>query len=648
MLLHRLGSRLVCCLFLLHSVSLIIASPGFEPHEATIADVQSAIREKRATARQIVEAYLRRIQAYNGPCAEMPEGPLGPAIPVANAKGINALCTLNLRPAARLAWGFDERTARSLTDAADADPAKPDALETADALDAHFARTGEFIGPLHGVVLAIKDQYDTFDLRTTAGADADYADDRPPTDATFVARLRAAGAIILAKSNLGEYASPQGRSSFGGVFGNPYATDRYPGGSSGGSGSAVAASLVTASIAEETGASIRTPARVNSLVGIAPTQELVTRHGMISAGLNTRTGPIARTVEDAALILDIIAGYDPADELTAFAVGRMPEKPYVEFARQPSLAGVRIAVVREFMDRKLFTAADEQSIALAERAVADLKRLGATILDPGEGGSLFQPYLDKYLPRGDNALYARQFPDRFPVGPDGKPATDHLPAYVATDSAPPAGGPTLRSFGAAETEGEGKFWLNLYLARRGDARIRSIDDLLKHSRFFAPAGYLDRRSALETMNRAQTLDTRNRLQRRFAIQQAVLQAMADQKIDALVYPTGNIPPPINGAPLEPNLNGRPGNSSWNILGQNGFAAITVPAGYTTEVYNRVKDETAPGGTRLVGPVPAVLPVGVDFLGRPFSEPLLIRIAAAYQNGTRHRVPPPAFGPLPTP
>lgn len=622
------------------------AAPAFEPHEATITDVQNALRERRATARQIVEAYLRRIQAYNGPAAEFPEGLLGPAVPLVDAAGINALCTLNLRPAARLAWGFDERKARSLTDPLDADPAKPDALEVADALDAHFARTGDFVGPLHGVVLAIKDQYDTFDLRTTAGADADYADDRPPVDASFVARLRAAGAIILAKANLGEYASPQGRSSFGGVFGNPYATHRYPGGSSGGSGSAVAASLVTASIAEETGASIRTPARVNSLVGLAPTQELVTRHGMIGAGLNTRTGPIARTVEDAARILDVIAGYDPADELTAFAVGRMPGRPYAESAKPGSLSGLRIAVVREFMDRKLFTAADEQSIALAERAVEDLRRLGATVLDPGEGGSLFQSYLDRALPRGDNALYAAQFPARFPVDAAGKPAADHLPAFVATEADPLADGPTLRSFGPSATEGEGKFWLNLYLARRGDARIRSIDDLLAHSRFFAPAGYIDRRKALEDMNRARTLDTRNRLQRRFAIQQAVLHAMADQRIDALVYPTGNIPPPINGAPLEPNLNGRPGNSSWNILGQNGFAAITVPAGFTTAVYDRVKDESAPGGTRLVGPVPAELPVGVDFLGRPFSEPLLLRIAAAYEAATRHRRPPPRFGPLP--
>src|SRR4029078_737281 len=112
------------------------------------------------------------------------------------------IITLNLRPAARQAWGFDERKARSITDPVDADPTMPDALETAAALDAEFAKTGKLAGPLHGVVFAIKDQYDTRDMRTTSGADAFWANDRPPDDSTFIARLRAAGAIILPKGNI--------------------------------------------------------------------------------------------------------------------------------------------------------------------------------------------------------------------------------------------------------------------------------------------------------------------------------------------------------------------------------------------------------------------------------------------------------------
>jgi Asp-tRNA(Asn)/Glu-tRNA(Gln) amidotransferase A subunit family amidase len=161
--------------------------------------------------------------------------------------------------------------------------------------DRQFARTGRLVGPLHGVVLAIKDQYDTFDMRTTSGADVDYANDRPPDDATFVKRLRDAGAIILAKANLAEYAVDGARSAFGGTFCNPYDTEREPGMSSAGSATAVAANLVTCAIAEETVVSVRWPASVNSTVGLAPTQELVSRDGMMGAGLNMRVGPICRT-----------------------------------------------------------------------------------------------------------------------------------------------------------------------------------------------------------------------------------------------------------------------------------------------------------------------------------------------------------------
>ena len=186
----------------------------------------------------------------------------------------------------------------------------PDALEIAAEQDRRFAQTGRLVGPLHGVVMAIKDQYDTFDMRTTSGADAQYANDRPPDDATFVRRLRDAGAIILAKANLAEYAVDGARSSFGGTFCNPYDTEREPGMSSAGSASSVAANLVTCAIGEETVVSIRWPAAVNSLVGLAPTQELVSRDGMMGAGLNMRTGPICRNVADAAKILDVIAGYD--------------------------------------------------------------------------------------------------------------------------------------------------------------------------------------------------------------------------------------------------------------------------------------------------------------------------------------------------
>jgi len=208
----------------------------------------------------------------------------------------------------------------------------------------------------------------------------------------------AAAAIILAKSNLAEYASNGSRSSFGGTFCNPYDTERVPGMSSAGSATSVAANLVTCAIAEETGPSIRWPAAANNTVGLSPTQELVSRDGMIGAGLNTRVGPICRTVMDAARVFEAFAGYDPKDPLTVFSVARMPAAPYHEYAHAKSLRGLRIGVLREYMDKQKFTQADAETIEIIERATADLRKLGATVIDPGPGGALFTGCLRKYVP----------------------------------------------------------------------------------------------------------------------------------------------------------------------------------------------------------------------------------------------------------
>ena len=643
--------------------SLILLLPGlasaqtakFRIEEATIEDIQSAILRGELTSTRVVELYLNRIKAYNGPCVNLPDGVLGlgPITPIRNARQLNALLSLNLRPAKRQALGFDPRKARSMTDPVDNNPAMPDALEVAARQDAYFASTGKLIGPLHGVAFSIKDQYDTFDMRTTGGMDAAYANDRPPDDATFVKRLREAGAIILAKANLGEMGTPNSRSSFGGPFCNPYDTTRSPGTSSGGSGASVAANLATCSIGEETGGSIHHPAKNNSLVGLAPTQELVSRQGMVGAALNTRVGPLCRTVKDAARVLEVIAGYDPKDELTAFSVGRLPSETYRSFANERRLDGIRIGVLREHMDKKLFTDADVESIDIIERAISDLRRLGATIVDPGPGGALFQSCVDKYAPIYRNRNFIEQFPNLFPVDPNGKPASDRISQLVEmffNPSLVPAG-PTIRNMGPAPNFGQAKYMLSRYLKERGDSNIKTIRDLIDKSNFYRDirpdAGFIDRKAALEEINSALTLDMPNLFQDRFAYQQVVLQCMAQQNLDGLVSPAGNIPAYILSAPIEPPLNGRT-NSVWGLLGQHGIPTLSVPAGFTTQVFDRVRDAAAPGGSRLAGPVPAKLPVGVMFFGRPFSEPMLLRLASAYEAATKHRVPPPDFGPLPEP
>ncbi|MDB5988335.1 MAG: amidase [Nevskia sp.] len=641
---------------------------GFHLQEATISQIQTAILTKQITTVQLVNLYLARIKAYNGTCVKQPNGILGVIETIPHAGQINALSTLNLRPATRKAMGFDERKARSMTDAKDNNPKMPDALEIAAEQDKQLAKTGKLVGPLQGVVMAIKDQYDTFDMRTTAGADAFYANDRPPADSTFVKRLRAAGAIVLAKSNLGEYASAVPRSSFGGTFCNAYDTERSPRGSSSGSGSSVGANLVTCAIAEESGSSVRGPASAASSVGIAGTEELVPRTGMIQIGINTRVGPICRTVEDAARVLDVIAGYDPSDELTAFSIGRTPKQPYISFTHETSLSGIRVGVVREYMNKKLFTKADEQTIDIVSKGVEDLKKLGATIVDPGPQGDLLTSCVTKYGPQDSNKVYTKRYPDQFPVDKDGKPTIDQVQALLDLkfDPSKVAKDFTLRDFGQGTDTGQAKYMLNLYLRERGDANIKSNADLIAKSNFHNDPHFPDRKKGRENVEKPQEFDMSQRMLTRFAVQQVILQCMAEQKLDVLVYPTSNLPPTRLGAPGGPPVNGRRGDGVWSFLGAQGFPVITVPAGFTTETYDLIFDPSAPlveypktpngggGGEgrlagddhiRLTGPFPAQLPVGMDIVGRPFDEPLLLRIASAYTATTHQRKPPPDFGPV---
>ena len=199
---------------------------AFRVEEATITGVHRAFRAKKLTATELVSRYFVRIRAYNGVCVR---GDVDPATgrqlrditPIPNAGQLNAFITLDLKEDRCIKLGFPDKLKRTHTGRDDAK--YPDALDRARELDRYFARTGKFAGPLHGIPIAIKDNYDTFDMRTTAAAAAQYADDRPPDDATMVAKLRTAGAILLGKTNMDEYA-PAGiaRSAFGGQTCNPY------------------------------------------------------------------------------------------------------------------------------------------------------------------------------------------------------------------------------------------------------------------------------------------------------------------------------------------------------------------------------------------------------------------------------------------
>src|SRR5213596_2616096 len=353
----------------------------------------------------------------------------------------------------------------------------PDALEVAKALDAEFVRSRRLKGPLHGIVFAIKDQFDTFDMSSTSGAAANYANDRPPADAAIVARLRKAGAIILAKANMGEYASGD-RSSHGGTTCNPYDTSRSAGRSSGGSGAAVSANLVTCAIGEETGPSARNPAANNSVVGIVATHSLVSRAGIIPASLTRdRPGILCRTVKDAATVLTAVAGYDPRDPATAASVGQVPVQSYERYTDNASLKGMRIGVVRELF--RPFTRADEDSIRIVDQALRDLAKAGATIVDPG---ALFAQAIAELVPSLDAPTLAAAFKELFPAGTTMIEKT----LDIASDPSKIPADAILRVLVEREppNSGEVRYALDRYLRERGDRNIRSVRDLLEQSTFY--------------------------------------------------------------------------------------------------------------------------------------------------------------------
>ena len=214
------------------------------------------------------------------------------------------------------------------------------------------------------------------------------------------------------------------------------------------------------------------------------------------------------------------------------------------------------------------------------------------------------------------------------------------------------GGPSIRNLGPNANDGEGKFFLSLYLKQRGDANIKTIEDLMSKSRFFTDlrpgTDFTSYKEQLARTNTPTTLDLSVLFQNRHAYQTIVLQCMAALDLDAVTYGSSIGVAPVLGMPYEPSKNNSPNaNSIWGVLGANGFPTLNAPAGFTTHVFDRVPDSEQPGRPKLVGPVAAELPVSITFLARPFEEPLLFKIASAYEAATHHRRPPPDFGPVAT-
>ena len=487
---------------------------SFEVLEATIPELQAALAAGSVTSRGLVGMYLARIDAYDQ---------RGPAL-----KAISAI--------------------------------NKGAVTEADLLDAE-RKSGRLRGPLHGIPVIVKDNYETSSLQTAAGSRA-LAGWTPATDAFLVKKLRDAGAIVIAKSNMHEFA--YGITTLGSLFGqtkNPYALDRNPGGSSGGTGAAISANFAAVGMGSDTCGSIRIPASHNSLAGIRGTQGLASRTGIIPlSSTQDIGGPLGRTVTDVAIVLDATVGYDPADPQTAANIGHVP-KSYTDALQLSGLRGARIGLLTALLG----TDPDDAEVAtVVRKAVDEMKLQGAEVVEVTIPG-LSELLLDRM--RGFLVL-AQDF----------------------------------------------KFDLNAYLAARPTAPVRTLEEVLTSGKYHPGI-----ETQLRNSQAVESRDTKEYLEhvvKRDTLKQATLKAMADSRVDALAYPTIRRKANVIGQVQV--------GTNCHLSANSGLPAIVVPAGFTGDG----------------------LPVGVELLGRAWSEPQLIKLAYAYEQGTRHRRPPastPALG-----
>jgi amidase len=468
---YRVSGLLTCAALLLTPAR---AAARFDITEITIAKTQRAIAEHRISCHQVIQQYLERIRAYD------------------QSTRLNSLVLVN-----------------------------PNALAEADQFDAEFELTQKIHG-LQCIGVIVKDNYDTKDLQTTGGSLA-MKWFVPGTDAFMVQRIRAAGAIILGKSNMAEWAfSPyETVSSIAGITRNPYNLDYVPAGSSGGTAAAVAANFGAVGLGTDTGNSIRGPSSHNALVGIRPTIGLTSRDGIIPLFLGADVGgPIARTVEDAAALLDVVAGYDPNDPVTQNSEGHTL-KSYRAFLDRQGLRGARIGVFRPYLDAPT---GDPQIKELTEKAIQDLKAQGAKIVDPFE------------IPDFD-ALTENIFCGDF---------QSDLNSYL-------------------EKHGQGAPYKTLAEIIDSGLYLPYIEGRLKSTAGAKPGSEADRTACPDVYHN----------EKKIAFRAALRAAMARYKVQAIIYPTWSNAPRKVGDEKSPA-----GDNSQVLSPQTGFPAITVPMGYT--------------------------------------------------------------------
>lgn len=506
-------------------------------HSASIADLNKAF-EGGLTSEKLVSAYLERIEAYDK------KGPR-----------INAVITLN-----------------------------PRAIETAKALDAERKR-GKVRGPLHGIPVVLKDNFDTFDMQTTGGSQL-LEGSTPPADAFVVKKLRDAGAIIVAKVNMSEWAGgagiygttdpelarkggvPNGFSSAGGQTLNPHDLTRGPSGSSGGTGAAIAATFAQVGLGTDTGGSVRGPSAHNGVVGLKPTNGLLSRGGIIPLSLTFDTaGPMARSVYDVAVTLGTMTGVDPADELTSTSAGKF-ETDYTKALKVGALNGARIGVARDF------TGQDPETDRIIEAAIAMLKQRGAVIVDEVRYPKYLLDVRQSLLNTVMNADFKAQITDYLQKNTGPKYPKSY--AEIVERSNDPATG----------FRDPGKAWGLKYNATIAIEQTDPVYVAAKNH------GIPLIRSAMEAV-------------------------FTNYKLDAIIYPTSGRPAGLINPPAPQQRAGGGGESPTLIANVTGFPDLIVPAGLTNEG----------------------LPVAISFFGPAYSEAKLLGYGYDFEQATKALVRP---------
>jgi amidase len=520
-------SRIAIYRVLLTSIGLLLSAcaisipsqkpAGFSFIETTIDDIHAAIKDQTIDCETITNGFLNRIKKYD------------------EISNLNAIIYIN-----------------------------PSAIKEAKALDKKYQKT-KTMHSLHCVPIILKDNFDTADMPTEAGSIA-LSGSIPPDDAYMVKKLRQADAIIIAKSNMGEWAfSPYNTiSSTHGETRNAYDLSRVPAGSSGGTASAIAANFGVIGMGSDTGNSIRGPASHLALIGIRSTIGVTSRDGIVPLLLNRDIGgPLMRTVKDTAKVFNVIAGIDPADATTQSYENHMVDDYTANLTRN-GLSRVRLGVLRQIYDANT---ADQQILAVFTQALKDLESSGAVIIDPVT------------IPDFEELVKATGFCSRF------------------------------------------RYDINNYLKTLGnDIEIKTLQDVVEQKRFrpkndgamkWAMSIGADVKPAEQN---PPCIDVEGD-PRRKALLTAVITTMDSLKLNALIYPSWSNPPRKIGDSESPH-----GNNSPVIAPHSGQPAITVPMGYADNN----------------------LPLGLQILGRPFSEEKLFQYAFAYEQATQHRKPPLLF------